>query len=803
MKSPRSFPLRLSLAVILGPVVVALAWASVSIGEPAASHCTSGGLFPLPSDSASYNEDMGKYAVLICGGSGDCKPWFNNLSYMYVTLTRTYGYDPEDVFVLGYWGNPYDLDGDYVNDIDYAATRANIFAVFDTLDINRDVDENDVVFVYATDHGERTSGDKESYIGLINNEKFTASDLDKVLTSLEDEDVSNYWPNILAVIATCRSGGFVDSCSPYDKRAIVSACKGSEKAYFHKGDRGSEKDSAYPSTNYSGFSYWFTAALRGSHPEGDTTDADTNNDGYVSFKEAFKYAETHDEWAQPPAAETPQYFEYGRGFGSRITLDGVELSSDWAGLCRGHSDRSLAGGADAWGDGGMGRCLGSGIFTVDLGGPDSCPKPAPGQYPPGSRELYARVLNAASHPITNVQVRFYYGVPSTMASAADTSLHYIGTATYSVMATGDTALIGPVIFTSPGVNPFGQPYWKIFAVMEATESPLESGWVEDDFHTGIENFFQAESQTGEPVELTFRAPNPESEPKRMVLRLARNTLPEGWTLETTPALGETLEVAAGAELTVTAVVTPDGIHGPIGGITIEEDLCDPFPACSTYCVCDSIPELVTEGGFIRTTGGINFEVTAPYNPTAVTISGLSGFASAGGIRVSWSGYIEPGHLFRLLRKGPQEEEFSLVRVFGRNDSNSGMFEFLDRNVDPGSDYLYRVEYAGEDGKVEFSRLITAHAGRIVWQVSAGFPNPSQGQVSVSYSMPFESKVSVMVFDVSGRLVRRMDLGPRKPGAYTFVWDGKDTRGKDLPAGVYFLKLATEERIAVRKIALVR
>ncbi|MDI6809105.1 MAG: FlgD immunoglobulin-like domain containing protein [Candidatus Eisenbacteria bacterium] len=655
--------------------------------------------------------------MLISGNSGNCKPYLNELSFLYTTLINKYGFTADNIYILQNWGFDWDFDGDWINDSDYAATRANIFAVFDTLDFNKDVDENDLVLVYVTDHGWNDGDGKGSYMNLINQERLYATEMDSLFTNLEDQDLVNYWPNILAVFSQCRSGGFLDSLSAYSKRAVCSAAKATEGSSWDGGDRGEE--GRYKSNCYTAFSYYWIAAMNGAHPEGDTTRADTNDDGYVSFKEAFKYAEVNDEYADA-GSETPQYVEYGKGYGSRITLDGDELPILWAGMCRADPGRAMSGGEGAWGDGGSGSGSGSGIKVNEAGGLSPGVDGKQGLYT--TAELYARVHNSGTMHVNNILVRFYYGTPSTIASAADTSLHYVGSASWSYLAPGDTALVGPVLFMNPGMNCFGQPHWKIFATMEANGSPIESGWLTDDFHVGIENYHKAESMAGEPMELRFRVSNPETQAKRIVLSLARNTLPEGWQLECYPALGETLDVAGRAEMTAVVTVRPDGIHGPTGVVTIEEELLNPFAGCDSYCQNDSIPTRVYEGGFIMTTGGISFEVKAPYEPTEVTRD-------------------EPA--------APSASE------------------------------------------------------RLTWKVSPAYPNPSGDGVSLDYSMPFKSPVTVTIFDVAGRLIRRSDLGTKGPGTYSFTWDGTDMAGRKLATGIYLLRFKTKETTADQRVVLVR
>jgi flagellar hook assembly protein FlgD len=82
------------------------------------------------------------------------------------------------------------------------------------------------------------------------------------------------------------------------------------------------------------------------------------------------------------------------------------------------------------------------------------------------------------------------------------------------------------------------------------------------------------------------------------------------------------------------------------------------------------------------------------------------------------------------------------------------------------------------------------------------PNPFTKFTTISYQIPFESKVSLKIYDVAGKLVRTIVEKREKPGYYTVVWDGKDDRNKKVGSGVYFYKLkAGKEKVCTKKLIL--
>ena len=66
-----------------------------------------------------------------------------------------------------------------------------------------------------------------------------------------------------------------------------------------------------------------------------------------------------------------------------------------------------------------------------------------------------------------------------------------------------------------------------------------------------------------------------------------------------------------------------------------------------------------------------------------------------------------------------------------------------------------------------------------------------GRVVFSHSRPLEGRFDAAIFDLRGRLVRRIAAGEAPSGAAapTWTWDGTDEAGSQVRAGVYFYRVA--------------
>ena len=84
-----------------------------------------------------------------------------------------------------------------------------------------------------------------------------------------------------------------------------------------------------------------------------------------------------------------------------------------------------------------------------------------------------------------------------------------------------------------------------------------------------------------------------------------------------------------------------------------------------------------------------------------------------------------------------------------------------------------------------------------------YPNPSNLGVLISYELAREGRVTIRVYDTSGRVVRTLDLGVKPPGRHIAYWDGRDGRGREVGSGVYIYSLRTGDFFSDRRMAVVK
>ncbi len=77
-----------------------------------------------------------------------------------------------------------------------------------------------------------------------------------------------------------------------------------------------------------------------------------------------------------------------------------------------------------------------------------------------------------------------------------------------------------------------------------------------------------------------------------------------------------------------------------------------------------------------------------------------------------------------------------------------------------------------------------------------WPNPFQSQTTIRTSRT--ASCNLAVYDISGHRIRNLTPGP------AVIWDGKDSSGRQLPPGVYFVRLRTQKNeVTNARLILVR
>ena len=89
-----------------------------------------------------------------------------------------------------------------------------------------------------------------------------------------------------------------------------------------------------------------------------------------------------------------------------------------------------------------------------------------------------------------------------------------------------------------------------------------------------------------------------------------------------------------------------------------------------------------------------------------------------------------------------------------------------------------------------------------------YPNPFNPETWIPYQLAESAEVTLTIYDMNGRLVRRLAVGHQAAGIYqnrsrAIYWDGRNTLGESVASGLYFYTLTAGEFTATRRMMIVK
>ncbi len=90
-----------------------------------------------------------------------------------------------------------------------------------------------------------------------------------------------------------------------------------------------------------------------------------------------------------------------------------------------------------------------------------------------------------------------------------------------------------------------------------------------------------------------------------------------------------------------------------------------------------------------------------------------------------------------------------------------------------------------------------------FRIEQNYPNPFNPSTRVSYFLDLPSRVTLSVYSISGVKVKTLEDAGKPSGSHTALWDGTDSNGTLVGAGVYVVELSAPSFRHGRRMILVK
>ena len=156
----------------------------------------------------------------------------------------------------------------------------------------------------------------------------------------------------------------------------------------------------------------------------------------------------------------------------------------------------------------------------------------------------------------------------------------------------------------------------------------------------------------------------------------------------------------------------------------------------------------------------------------------------------------------VSRQPSEWEKAGFVKGQGTKSTPSD-YTFEDKNLNTGK-YNYRLKQIDNNGNYEYYDLNTVMEVGVPtkYDMSQNYPSPFNPVTKIDFDLPLDSRVSIILYDITGREVKSLVNDQRTAGYYTVQMDGSA-----LSSGTYFYRIMTksagQDFVMTKKMVLVK
>jgi len=194
--------------------------------------------------------------------------------------------------------------------------------------------------------------------------------------------------------------------------------------------------------------------------------------------------------------------------------------------------------------------------------------------------------------------------------------------------------------------------------------------------------------------------------------------------------------------------------------------------------------------------------------TPVELLNFNGTLIDNKIQLEWSTATEKNNLgFDVERAstslGKNLEKIGFVRGSG-NSTSFNNYVYVDDQIKSFGNYSYRLKQIDLDGTFKYyCEVSVEYSGANNFYLSQNFPNPFNPSTSISYTIPFDSRVVIKIYNALGQEVALLKDENITAGNYEVKFNAAS-----LPSGIYFYRMSAEASggekfFAYRKMAVLK
>ena len=170
------------------------------------------------------------------------------------------------------------------------------------------------------------------------------------------------------------------------------------------------------------------------------------------------------------------------------------------------------------------------------------------------------------------------------------------------------------------------------------------------------------------------------------------------------------------------------------------------------------------------------------------------------------------------KDNPFISNYTISRSLGDSVTEGSVFitlgsdvnEFFDTEVQEEVTYTYQIGVRFKTGAELKSDRFTVTVLPVIKETALlqSYPNPFNPETWIPYELAKKVKVTIEIYNISGQLVRKLDIGMQTRGRYTrkskaAYWNGRNQLGEQVASGIYFYTIQAGDFTSTRKMVIHR
>ena len=170
------------------------------------------------------------------------------------------------------------------------------------------------------------------------------------------------------------------------------------------------------------------------------------------------------------------------------------------------------------------------------------------------------------------------------------------------------------------------------------------------------------------------------------------------------------------------------------------------------------------------------------------------------IELNWNTSTEVNNYGFEIERSKDKTDFEKIGfVEGSGNSNSAKNYFFTDEQKLSGKYFYRLKQLDNDGAFEYSKVVEVDIKQLqTFELSQNYPNPFNPTTRISYSIPLDSKVTLLIYEITGEVVKSLVNEYQTAGIYTI-----DFNAAGLSSGIYFYKITANDFLQIKKMSVIK